>query len=194
MQDFNVRGLSALVIARKVEQRFGLEGFARLVKLLELIAESPTPTPEQPFHLLHWADVLEGLLANQATALELIGYCENARALRITQQDGFIEVVMGDELAGLMSPAPVAVANVLLFQKESQWAEWFATDLNCPPHLVKDPYTLKTFRRWCATNVTVIEVEAAIELAVKDHKAPSPEVLHDFLKIVRKTKIEQACQ
>ena len=34
---------SSRPIVRKIEQRFGLPGFARLLKLLEQLAESPSP-------------------------------------------------------------------------------------------------------------------------------------------------------
>ena len=73
-----------------------------------------------------------------------------------------------------------------------QWRQWFEAELSMPPLLGKDPYTQDLFRRWCATNVTIAEMEQAIDLARNANTGPSPAALHEFLKTVRNTKIERA--
>ncbi|MEH6353834.1 hypothetical protein [Pseudomonas sp. 3JA] len=195
MQGFlKVTGLSALVVVRKVEQRFGFAGYARLVKLLELISACGPVAEGEPI-ALPWADVLESLQAGDMHAREFLSYCEEAKALRVTRDAGQLLVTLGGELVALMASAPVVpavAAGPVLFETDDQWAEWFAADLNCPPYLANDAATRYLFRRWCATNVTVAEVEAAVELAIKAKEAPLPAALHDYLKTVRNTKIERA--
>lgn len=74
-------GLSDLVVVRKVEQRFGFAGYARLIKLLELISSMRPAVDESPVGI-PWADVLEALQADDLRAREFLAYCEDARALR----------------------------------------------------------------------------------------------------------------
>lgn len=195
MQGFlKVSGLSGSVIVRKVEQRFGFPGYARLIKLLELMSVAG-PVVEGAPVVMPWADVLEVLQTGDMHAREFLKYCEDAKALRVTRDDGRFQVTLFGELAALMASAPTVpavVAGPVLFETDEQWADWFATDLDCPPYLVNDASTRQLFRRWCATNVTVAEVEAAIELAIKAKEESHPAALHDHLKTVRNTKIERA--
>lgn len=186
-------GLSSLVIVRKLEQRFGVVGFGRLIKVLELVGEVSLRVANEPF-VIAWADVLEGLQADDTKAWEFFTYCEKAGALRVTREEGRLQVTLCGELDALMANAPVAsvMPVPVLFESDDQWAEWFAADLNCPPHLASDAQTRRIYLRWCATNVTVAEVEAAIELAIGDGRAPLPAVLHEYLKTVRNNKIERA--
>lgn len=195
MQGFlKVTGLSELVIVRKVEQRFGFPGYARLVKLLELIGGAGPVVDGEPV-VMPWADVLEIWQLADMRSREFLKYCEEANALRVTRDDGLFQVTLCGELAALMASAPMVPAvsaGPVLFETEDQWAAWFAADLNCPPYLANDACTRQLFRRWCATNVTVAEVEAAVELAIKAKEEPLPAALHDHLKTVRNTKIERA--
>lgn len=124
---------SALPIVLKVEQRFGVAGFARLIKLLGLL-------PSSPDHAL-----------------------------------GIIE------LPAAQLPK---VAN--------EWCQWLAVELSMPAHHGKDPYNQSLFRHWCATNVTIDEMNAAIELAIKAGAGLTPSNLHTFLKTVRKEKLDVA--
>lgn len=195
MQGFlKVSGLSGLVIVRKIEQRFGFPGYARLIKLLELVSAAG-PIVDGQSIAVPWADVLEILQVGDMRAREFLMYCEEAKALRVTRDGGKFHVTLCGELAALMASAPTAPglpAGPVLFETEDQWAEWFAADLNCPPFLANDACTRQLFRRWCATNVTVAEVEAAVELANEAKEEPHPAALHGHLKTVRNTKIERA--
>jgi hypothetical protein len=181
------------VIVRKLEQRFGVVGFGRLIKVLELVGEVSLSVADEPC-VIAWADVLEGLQADDMKAWEFLTYCEKAGALCVTRDEGRLQVTLCGELAALMANAPAALVmpGPVLFESDEQWAEWFTADLNCPPHLASDAQTRRLYLRWCATNVTVAEIEAAIELAVGDGRAPLPAVLHEYLKTVRNNKIERA--
>lgn len=184
-------GLSGLIIAKKLEQRFGLLGFARMVKLVELVAEMTAPT-EAPSVVVAWGDLLIALGCNAQDAGDFLTYCEHARVLDRGNDDGRARLTLLGELAALLDDAPTPVVAPVLFTQEQQWAEWFAAEWACPPYLANDPCTRQLFRRWIATNVTIDEVEAAIELAKEAREAPSPAALHDHLKTVRNTKIERA--
>lgn len=195
MQGFlRLSGLSNLVVVRKVEQRFGFAGYARLIKLLELISSMKPAVDESPLGM-PWADVLEALQVDDLRGREFLTYCEDAKALRVTRREGVFEVALCGELVSLMANAPVGLGNVpklVLFESEREWADWFAADFNCPPYLVNDAYNRQLFRRWCAVNVTVAEIEAAVELAIGAKEAPHPVALHEHLKTVRIKKLEQA--
>lgn len=197
MRGFRVpAGLSDLVISRKLEQRFGLLGFARMVKLVELVAalsaaDSPTSV------VVAWGDFMVAVGCNQETAGEFLAYCEQARVIDRSTEDGRLRLTLIGELAVMVTseaPPPPVPSGPVLFSTDKQWTAWFIAELNCPPYLANDPVTRQLFRRWCATNVTVDEVQAAIELAIKASEAPHPAALHDHLKTVRNTKIERARQ
>ena len=197
MQGFlRLSGLSDLVVVRKVEQRFGFAGYARLIKLLELISSMRPAVDESPVGIA-WADVLEALQADDLRAREFLAYCEDARALRVTRPEGTFEVELCGELVALMASAPAVLSSVsgrVPFESEKEWVDWFAADLNCPPYLANDACTRQLFRRWCAVNVTVAEIEAAVELAIGAKEAPHPAALNEHLKTVRKKKLELAYQ
>jgi hypothetical protein len=176
---------SALPIVLKVEQRFGPAGFARLVKLLEQFAASPSRDSgviELPAS--DWRDAL------QAGPLELNLF------LDYLAQDGWLSQEQDAEPG---APLRVTLTNFAEFQPAlelpriaDQWRRWFEFELSLPPLHGKDPYNQDLFRRWCATNVTIEEMEQAVELARQANTAPSPAALHEFLKTVRNTKIVRA--
>lgn len=188
-------GLSELVIAKKVEQRFGLLGFARLLKLIELVVERGKAGETSLSVVVAWGDFLIALGCNQEVAGEFLAYCEHARVLDRGEDEGRLKLTLVGELAGRLLPsanvAPMPVGRVL-FETDKQWCQWFKEEWSCPPYLANDPETRRLFRRWCATNVTVDEMQAAIDLAVLAREAPVPAVLHEHLKALRQTKINNA--
>jgi len=183
-------GLSELVIGRKIEQRFGLLGLGRLLKLVELIRDRADASA--PVAVIAWGDFLAALHCDQEAAGDFLSYCEHARVLDRGNDDGRLRITLVGELAARLAP-PVSVTATApgrqLFDTEKQWAEWFKAELTCPPYLANDPVTRQLFRRWCATNVTTDEVEAATERAIKAGEAPHPAVLHDHLKALRVDKL-----
>lgn len=185
-------GLSEMVIGRKVEQRFGLLGLARLLKLIELVTERADREVSTPTALVAWGDFLTALQCNQEDAGEFLSYCDHARVLDRGDEEGRLRLTLVGELVARLVPAdsPAIIAGSRqLFVTDKQWAEWFKSDLNCPPYLVNDSSTRQLFRRWVVTNVTTDEVEAATERAIKAGEAPHPAVLHDHLKNLRVDKL-----
>jgi hypothetical protein len=197
MRGFRVpAGLSDLVISRKLEQRFGLLGFARMVKLVELVAAmSDADSPASV--VVAWGDFMVAVGCNQEAAGEFLAYCEQARVIDRATEDGRLRLTLIGELAVMVTseaPPPPVPAGPVLYTTDKQWKDWFIGELACSPYLANDPSTRQLFRRWCATNVTIDEIEAAVELAIKASEAPTPAALHDHLKTVRNTKIERARQ
>ncbi len=194
MPGFSVSaGLSGLVIVRKVEQRFGLLGFARLLKLVELVADAVT-VPAPASAVVAWGDALQALGCGQDDGVEFLTYCEAAQVLERSAGDGRLRLTLRGELAAMLMDAPAQSEPVApaLFVREQQWVDWFLSDMNCPPYLANDASSRQLFRRWVATNVTVEEANAAMQLAIEAREAPSPAVLHEHLMAVRKAKIERA--
>jgi hypothetical protein len=185
-------GLSEWVIGKKIEQRFGLIGIARLIKLVELVAERNAPATTAPSAVVAWGDFMAALHCNNEIATEFLAYCDHARVIDQGSEDGRLRLTLVGELAMRLACAEAVAAppvGRLLFVTHQQWAEWFKAELSCPPYLVNDPVTLKLFRRWCATNVTVDEVEAAIERSKHAQEAPHPAALHDHMKALRLEKL-----
>jgi hypothetical protein len=181
---------SSLPIVLKVEQRFGLAGYARLVKLLELFTTSSDRA----------AGLIELPPSDWRGALQA-GPLELSLFLDYLAQDGWLSQEQGAEPGAplritLADPGPFLpmLAEPELFKCADQWRAWFTEQLNMPELTAKDPYVTQLFRRWVANNVTTQEIEAAIELARRANVGPSPAALHDFMKTVRNTKIEQACR
>lgn len=187
--------LSDLVVTKKIEQRFGVAGLGRLIKLIELFLSRGDAGSKSWSVVIAWGDFMALLQCNQEVALEFLAYCEHARLLDRTDEDGRLRIVLVGDLAARLLPTEIvapALKGRTLFDTDKQWVEWFKDDLACPPYLVNDPATRYLFRRWCATNVTLDEVEAAIELAKLAREAPTPAVLHDHLKAHRLAKINSA--
>ena len=176
---------SALPIVLKVEQRFGAAGFARLVKLLEQFAGSPSRD----------VGLIELAASDWRDALQ-VGPLELNVFLSYLAADGFLLLEQGAEPG---APLRVTLTDFSAFLQPLQlprvandWRLWFAAELSMSEVHGKDPYNQSLFRRWCATNVTIAEMNAAIELAVKDGTGLTPANLHTLLMTVRKDKLEAA--
>lgn len=176
---------SARPVALKVEQRFGLAGFARLIKLLELFAASPlreVGVIELP--VSDWADAFQSGPLNVSVLLDYLS------------KDGWLSQEQTDEPG---APLRVTLTHFTEFlpaldmpKTAEQWCAWFTSELSMPSQHGKDPDNQALFRRWCATNVTIEEMNAAIELAVKAGRGFAPACLHSLLMTVRKEKLELA--
>ncbi len=177
-------GLSAGGPGSSVERAFGLEGYARLVKLLELLAGyDPAAAGVLTMTSAAWCEWLNASPGELRQFLEHLG---RSGWLRYSQEDGVITVDLLKADDFLPGPAPV------LFTDPGQWLFWCETELNMPRHVSGDPYTLQLFRRWCASNVTVTEMLQACELASQGQPDLSPPALHRHLQAVRRLRLEQA--
>lgn len=178
---------SAQPVVRKVEQRFGLAGFGRMVKIVELLATSNERTAGRV--ALRPSDWIDALQCVRHELDEFLGYLQKAGWLTVAQDDEGAPLVVT-----LSNPAQYLPdgSDPQLFTEAAQWAEWCATDLTFPAWLINDPATQQLFRRWCAANVTTQEMAEAADLAIAAAKAVSPVELHEQLQAVRRQRLEKA--
>jgi hypothetical protein len=180
--------LSNQPLTRKVEQRFGLPGFARLVKLLELLAASPCRDAgliEMPV-----SDWLEALRCGREEFDTFLAYLTAANWLTV-EQDAEAGAPLRVTLLLAESLLPTA-DSPQLYTKPCQWAAWCVVELGMPPSLSTDPYNQQLYRRWCASNVTTLEMQAAVHNAVKGKNSLSPQVLHEELQLIRRQRLDKA--
>ena len=180
--------LSAQATVRKVEQRFGLQGFARLVKILELLAASPYR--DACVIELPPSDWLEALQIGRSDLDAFLAYLAAANWLTLdtSEEQGAPLRVTLLQVGALL---PTAV-DPQLFDMACQSAAWCIAELGPPPELTKDPYNQQLFRRWCASNVTVLEAHDAVQAAIAKQNSLSPSALHDELQVIRRKRLEKA--
>jgi hypothetical protein len=185
-------GFSARPEVKKVEQRHGLAGMGRMVKLLELLAGSPErSTGAIALAVSDWEEALQ---LGHVALMPFLAYLQQAEWLTVEpiSEPGAplrVTVTNPDQYFVKSSFSP---AYPELFGEAAQWRDWFVQELTSPGYVVDAPETTQLFRHWCATNVTVTEIQAAIELAIQARQAPTPAALHEHIKAVRKLKIENA--
>lgn len=178
---------SAQPVVRKVEQRFGLAGFARMVKIIELLATSPARnTGAVALRPSDWRDALQ---CGEQELTEFLAYLQKAGWLAVAQEDAAAPLVVTLANAALYLPDG---ADPQLFTTPAQWADWCSVDLSFPAWLISDPATQALFRRWCASNVTTQEMAEAVNLAIAGGVNLSPVELHEQLQTVRRQRIEKA--
>ena len=170
-----------------VERRFGLVGYSRLVKLLELLVSGEAviagvvPLPK--------SDWLDALQASPEELHDFLNFLSKAGWLTYSEGEEpgaplVINFLKADDF--LPEPAPI------LFTAADQWVFWCETELNMRREVTTDPSSQALFRRWCASNVTVTEMLQACEEAAPGHTMLTPSVLHAQLQIVRRARLERA--
>lgn len=178
---------SSIILVGRVEKRFGLVGFARLIKLLELLGASDhasggvVPLPK--------SDWLDALQASPEELHDFLNFLSKAGWLTYSEGEEpgaplVISFLKADDF--LPEPAPI------LFAAADQWVFWCETELNMRREVTTDPSSQALFRRWCASNVTVTEMLQACEEAAPGHTILTPSVLHAQLQIVRRARLERA--
>lgn len=180
--------LSATEVVKKIEAEFALVGYARFIKTLELVAgqgsESGTLT-------LSWSAWEAALAGDQESLAEFFAFCANAGAFEMEDAGDTVVIrcpTLERPASGITSPA----TDSTLFTEPAQWAEWFIEDLSWPPAMANDPNNLRLFRHWCASNVTVGDMCAAIQVAIKENTGMSAGALHKQLRALRQRRIEEA--
>jgi len=178
---------SASAIVVRVEKRYGLAGYARLVKLIELLGVNDRAAGGVvPLSMSDWLDALQ---ASPDELHEFLGFLSKAGWLNYSVgHDPGAPLVVEFHAADDFLPD----AAPILFTDPAQWVFWCETELNMPPRVSGDPYSQGLFRRWCASNVTVTEMQLACEAATKGQPDLSPSALHRHLQAVRLARLEQA--
>jgi hypothetical protein len=180
--------LSASPVVINLERRFGLIGYARLLKMLELLAVSPTR--EEGTVAMPLSDWLDALQAPHDELFTLLNALRQSSWLNYSHGDDPGSPLVVDFL---QADSFLPESTPILLQSGEQWAFWCETELNMPRHVTGDPYTQQLFRRWCASNVTVTEMLEACEAATKGAVVSlSPDSLHTQLQAVRGERLKKA--
>lgn len=174
-------------LIQRAERKFGLIGYARTVKLLELLAAGEMlaggtiPLPK--------SDWLDALQASPEELHELLNFLTKCGWLTYSEgQEPGAPLVIHFKQADDFLPQ----AEPLLFVSADQWVFWCETELNMRREVTGDPHTLALFRRWCASNVTVTEMLQACDEAAPNNPELTPSVLHAQLQSVRRVRLEKA--
>ena len=176
--------LSENETVRRITQRLGSVGFARLVKIIEECTDTGMVS-------LSWSDWLGLLECNRDQFDELLAVLDKFGAFRASQAEGVsvpLMLTMGQPLQFLLAkPDPATEVHT----RPDQWETWIKTELCSPAWLVKDEATQALFRHWCASNVSLAEVSSAMELAALANDL-SPVGIHEQIKTARASRLVQA--
>ncbi|MEQ5770029.1 hypothetical protein NFH98_20875 [Halomonas sp. H33-56] len=181
--------LSETEAVAAIESHFALVGYARYLKALEVIAAEG----EARAATLSWDGWAAALAGDQERLAEFFAFCAEWGALTF-EDDGERVTVGCPELTLPRDPREVLPPpdEQTLYTTSEQWAAWFEQELSFPPAMAKDPKALRMFRRWCASNVTVGEMNAAVQRAVADNTGMNPAALHRQLQALRRQRLEDA--
>ena len=184
MATFQYDQFSQHPVARLIDKRLGMMGFARLVRIIEECTDSGQAAMAR-------SDWFGALHCSPDEFDELLAVLDQAEAFKASQADGeyaLLMLSMGPRLSPLLAkPDPSTVIHT----DPAQWAEWMRVELAAPNWLLTDPASVELFRRWCATNVSLAEIQAAAERAAQSHDM-KPVGLHEQLKKIRAERIAQA--
>jgi hypothetical protein len=178
---------SAQPVARKVEQRFGLAGFARVVKILELLACSPDAVAG--IVAMPASDWLDAMQCGRHELDEFLRFLQAAGWLSAEQAEPGVPLVVTVTNAAAFLPD---AADPQLFTRSEQWRDWCSVELTFPAWLLDEPATARLFRIWCAVNVTTAEMQAAVNAAIDAKASLSPTALHEQINIIRRARLARA--
>lgn len=182
-------GALACDASAAVEQHFALVGFARYVKALALIAGAGDAGRVS----LSWEAWAASLAAQPEVVSEFFNYCQEQGVF--TVDDDGEQVALGcPSLVQVASddPATPAVESPLLFTHSDQWVAWFIEEIAYPTKIANRADNVRMFRRWCASNVTVHEMNTAVQLTIKAGTGLGTSALHGHLQALRAQRIKEA--
>lgn len=175
--------------ATAIEQHFSLVGFARYVKVLSLVASAG----DGGGVTLSWEAWAASLAAQPEALSEFFNYCQEQGVF--TVEDDGEQVALGcpsllQEVSS--EPAKPSVATPLLFTHPDEWVSWFIEEMAYPPKIANRADNVRMFRRWCASNVTVDEMNTAVQLTIKAGTGLGTPALHGHLQALRAQRIKEA--
>ena len=178
-------GLSSDRAMLQIERTFGLAGYARVLKMLELLASHSDPYAGRlSMARSAWLDVLQAQEAELEAFLQCLAGVGLVSVADPTASPLVVEFRQVERF--LPEPAPALPTD------PQQWALWLQTELNMPRPLIDDPHALALFRRWVASNVTVTEMHEAVTRAVAGKDPLRPTELHKHVHAVRSERLAKA--
>ncbi|MCO7217095.1 hypothetical protein [Halomonas sp. OfavH-34-E] len=185
--------LSASKAVADIEAHFALIGYARYLKVLELVAAEAGGDDTRRKVTLSWDAWAASLAGEQEVLAEFFAFCHDHGALSV-EDDGERVTVECDglDLCRGMRAVPEPAGDQTLFTHHDQWVAWFIDDLSYSPKLANQPDNLRMFRRWCASNVTVGEMTAAVQRTIEAGTGLGTPALHGHLQALRAQRIKEA--
>lgn len=184
MATFHYDQFSLNSTTQAVIKQLGMAGFGRLMRIVEECTDNGQVA-------LSWSDWLSTLECTRDQFDELLSTLVKLEAFTATQDEGVsapLMLTMGQRLRFVLKkPDPATV----VFLSAAQWSEWLAVELAAPAWLIKDPASQELFRRWCASNVTLAEIQQAAERGALVHDV-SPVGLHEQWKKIRAERVALA--
>lgn len=181
--------LSESAFVLRVQERFGLLGYARWCKALELAALHSKPAAPGVV-ALSWSDWCAALECDGETLGEFLAFAERGKQIS-RDGDGRVAFLGFAELLPV-EPDP----EPFLFTQPAQVANYLGISLAMPKWLVEDPSNVALFRRWVAANVTREELDEAANAAAPAVAAGGgglqPVDLHEHLMKARKRRLDDA--
>lgn len=178
-------GLSSDPAVLQIERTFGLAGYARLVKMLEMVATLRDPYAGRMCNGRPvWLEVLQAQDSELDAFLQCLAAAGLIEAPDLTANPLVVQFSHVERF--LPDPAPALPTD------PQQWAFWLQTELNMPRPMVDDPHALALFRRWVASNVTVTEMHEAVTRAVAAKDKLTPAELHKHVHAVRSERLAKA--
>ncbi len=178
-------GLSSDPAVLQIERAFGLAGYARLVKMLEMVATLHDPYAGRMSNgRAVWLDVLQAQDSELDAFLQCLASAGLIEPPALTVNPLVVQFCKVERF--LPDPAPALPTD------PQQWAFWLQTELNMPRPLVDDPHAIALFRRWTASNVTVTEMNEAVTQAVAAKDKLTPAELHKHVHAVRTQRLNKA--
>ncbi|KEQ11308.1 hypothetical protein GZ77_26245, partial [Endozoicomonas montiporae] len=193
---------------KTLQNEYGLNGYARYIKVLELVAGRMTEA-DQCDLTLTWAE-WEQKLAGKRRQLQMFFEFCHERGVFIIEVTGQHLKTKCPELlnlrdfhtknlqaAGKKTPslAPQTSENTnQLFTSADEWAQWCTGELSYTERKVNSAENQRQFRLWVASNVTTDEVCQAVDIAISAGTGIEATDLHKLVAQIRKQKLEEAKQ
>ena len=170
-----------------IEAGFALVGYARYVKVLELLAGA-----DDHQVTMDWPGWAAQLAAQHDQAVEFLTFCDARGALVLEEQGEAVTLRCADLVPYSVAPPTPMPSDDTLFTTPEQWAEWFIADLSYPPSIAHEPEHLRQFARWCASRVTVGDMSEAVQVSIAKAEGLNIAALHRQLSALRKQRLEEA--
>lgn len=184
--------MSASKAVVDIEAHFALVGYARYLKVLELVADEADGSDARRAVTLSWDAWAASLAGEQDVLAEFFAFCHEHGVFEVEDDGERATVACLDLVLSRTESAPVPPRDETLFTHHDQWVAWFIDDLSFPPKMANSPDNIRMFRRWCASNVTVGEMSAAVQKTIEAGTGLGAPALHGHLQALRAQRIKEA--
>ncbi|MET4696987.1 hypothetical protein [Endozoicomonas lisbonensis] len=200
--------LSQSDFVKNLQTEYGLNGYARYIKTLELVAGRMTEA-DQCDLTLTWAEWEQKLAGKRRQLQAFFEFCHEKQAFIVEATEQHLKTKCPELLnlrdfhsknlqaTGKKTPssAPKTSVNpVQLFTSADEWAQWFRRELSYTERKANSAENQRQFRLWIASNVTTEEVCQAVDIAIGAGSGIEATDLHTLVAQIRKQKLEEAKQ